>query len=131
MGRAANPRRITAIAAMLCIAAALALGACSSSGGGSSSKACPATVDATVTAHDSLRFTPDSLTAKPGAWVVKLVNSGSITHTFDIHGLSGDVEASGGKSACGTFTLTKGTWTFYCKVPGHESAGMKGTLTVS
>jgi plastocyanin len=27
--------------------------------------------------------------------------------------------------------LAKGTYTYYCSVPGHEAAGMKGTLTVS
>jgi uncharacterized cupredoxin-like copper-binding protein len=31
-----------------------------------------------------------------------------------------------------TFTadLKAGTYIFYCQVPGHEQAGMKGTLTV-
>ena len=29
-----------------------------------------------------------------------------------------------------TLTLPPGTYTFYCSVPGHEAAGMKGTLTV-
>ena len=30
-----------------------------------------------------------------------------------------------------TVTLTAGTYTFECTVPGHAEAGMKGTLTVS
>jgi uncharacterized cupredoxin-like copper-binding protein len=29
-----------------------------------------------------------------------------------------------------SLTLPAGTYTFYCSVPGHEQAGMKGTLTV-
>ena len=29
-----------------------------------------------------------------------------------------------------TLTLPPGTYTYYCSVPGHEQAGMKGTLTV-
>ena len=29
-----------------------------------------------------------------------------------------------------TLTLKPGTYTFYCTVPGHEAAGMKGKLVV-
>ena len=29
-----------------------------------------------------------------------------------------------------TIVLAPGTYTFYCSVPGHEQAGMKGTLIV-
>ena len=29
-----------------------------------------------------------------------------------------------------SLNLPAGTYTFYCSVPGHEQAGMKGTLTV-
>jgi len=29
-----------------------------------------------------------------------------------------------------TVTLKPGTYQFYCPVPGHKAAGMKGTLTV-
>ena len=35
-----------------------------------------------------------------------------------------------GKTSTITVTLKKGSYTFYCSVPGHEQAGMKGTLTV-
>ena len=30
-----------------------------------------------------------------------------------------------------TLTLKPGTYTFYCTVPGHEAAGMKGKLVVT
>ena len=36
----------------------------------------------------------------------------------------------GGKST-DTLTLKPGTYTFYCPVPGHKEAGMKGTLVVN
>ncbi len=36
-----------------------------------------------------------------------------------------------GKPAVALFTPTKpATYTFYCAVPGHKEAGMKGTLIV-
>ena len=35
-----------------------------------------------------------------------------------------------GKTSTISTTVKKGTYTFYCSVPGHEQAGMKGTLTV-
>ena len=35
-----------------------------------------------------------------------------------------------GKVSKVTVTLPAGTYTFYCTVFGHESSGMRGTLTV-
>jgi uncharacterized cupredoxin-like copper-binding protein len=37
---------------------------------------------------------------------------------------------SGGGTSTVTTTLKPGTYTFYCSVDGHESAGMTGTLTI-
>jgi uncharacterized cupredoxin-like copper-binding protein len=37
---------------------------------------------------------------------------------------------SGGKTSKVTVNLKPGKYTFYCTVPGHEQAGMKGSLTV-
>src|SRR6476646_623870 len=108
MGRAARRHRIAALIAGLCIVAApIAFGACSSSGGGSN-EACPGTVDATVHSHDSFRFTPNTLNAKAGKFVVKLVNDGSLQHTFEIHGVDGKISVGSHGTGCHTFTLKAG-----------------------
>src|SRR5438309_223363 len=130
MGRVATRRRITTFAAMLSIgAASIALGACSSSGG-SSKVTCGPSNSTTVRALDSLRFRPDCLNVPAGAVKITLVDGGSSVHTFQIHGENGKAEVSGGTSSTVTFNLKKGTYTYFCGVPGHEASGMKGTLIV-
>ena len=37
---------------------------------------------------------------------------------------------SGGDSSDIKVTLKKGTYTFFCSVPGHREAGMEGKITV-
>ena len=59
-------------------------------------------------------------------------NKSPIQHNIALKGPvtgAGPIVGSGGMS---TFTanLKPGTYEFYCQVPGHEAAGMKGTLTV-
>ena len=110
------------------------LGACSSSGGGSASNAvaCPASPQISVTAHDTFRYTPDAVTAKAGVVIVELHEGGALPHTFQIHGADGKAVVNSGKSqSCARFTLKAGTYTFYCGIAGHETAGMKGKITVS
>jgi uncharacterized cupredoxin-like copper-binding protein len=40
------------------------------------------------------------------------------------------LEVQPGQSGSKSFTLPAGTYEVYCSQPGHEAAGMKGTLTV-
>ncbi len=42
----------------------------------------------------------------------------------------GSTDVITGQSTTAEFTVKPGTYTFYCSLPGHEEAGMKGTLTV-
>jgi plastocyanin len=103
-----------------------ASGSSSSSGGGSS-------VPVAADPNGSLKFTTTTLKAKSGTVTFNFTNKASIPHAFAIKG--NGVNAKGKTVSGGSDTLTvklkPGTYTFYCPVPGHEQAGMKGTLTVS
>ena len=82
-----------------------------------------------------LRFDKTKLQAKPGKVTLRMANpsSSGMDHAIAIEGngvdSDGPTVAPGGTSTV-TVTLKKGTYTFDCPVPGHEQAGMKGTLTV-
>lgn len=112
------------------IAAALALTACSS-GGGDSQDAGASTV--AVTGTDGLQFEPSSLTASAGTLTVELTAEPGVEHTFVIEELDDTevVAAAPGETATGTIDLNADSYTFYCSVEGHRSAGMEGELTVS
>jgi plastocyanin len=71
-------------------------------------------------------------TASAGKVTFSMPNMAPIQHNIAIKGPvqgHGPIVAKGGDSTF-TATLKPGTYTFYCQVPGHEQAGMKGTLTV-
>jgi plastocyanin len=61
------------------------------------------------------------------------LSSGSGTHTWTVHGFEGELvlQATPAAPASGTIVLQPGTYNYYCDVPGHEAAGMKGVLTVT
>jgi uncharacterized cupredoxin-like copper-binding protein len=82
-----------------------------------------------------LRFTKSKLTAKPGKVTLVMDNpsSAGMDHGISIEGNGVDQDGPivpAGKTSMVGATLKKGTYTYYCPVPGHKQAGMKGTLTV-
>jgi plastocyanin len=71
-----------------------------------------------------------SATAKAGKVTVESKNDASVPHDIGLKGgPSGSVVQNGAVSKF-TANLKPGSYTFFCSVPGHEQAGMKGTLTV-
>ena len=80
-----------------------------------------------------LAFQKKTLSAKPGEVTLVMKNPSSVPHAIAVRGggadSSGDTVQKGGTSRV-TVELKKGEYEFYCPVPGHEPAGMKGTLTV-
>ena len=82
-----------------------------------------------------LRFTMPKLTAKPGKVTLQMANpsSAGMDHGIAVEGNGVDKDGptvAAGKTSSVTVTLKKGTYTYYCPVPGHKQAGMVGTLTV-
>jgi nitrite reductase (NO-forming) len=88
-----------------------------------------------VKAMDTMKFDPPMLTARAGQPIqVTLDDTGALVHDFSItEGVSQPIKnvAQPGQKAVATFTIDKpGTYTYFCSEPGHEQAGMKGTLTI-
>jgi uncharacterized cupredoxin-like copper-binding protein len=81
----------------------------------------------------ALRFTRSTLTAKAGkvTLIMKNPSSAGMDHGIAIEGSGTGATVSPGSTSTVTATLKKGTYTYYCPVPGHKQAGMVGTLTVS
>ena len=85
---------------------------------------------------NALKFSVAKLTAKPGKVTLVMSNPSSMQHDIALKGgglkspVVGKVVGKG-KTSTITATLKKGTYEFYCSVPGHEQAGMRGTLTVT
>ena len=84
-------------------------------------------------AGGALEFEEDSLTAPAGEITLVMENPSSVEHNIAVKG--DDVDEKGpvvgeDETSEVTATLEAGEYTFYCSVPGHEAAGMTGTLTV-
>jgi plastocyanin len=123
-------RRFTATAAAVAFGV-FALGACGSSGGSSYVPPKGPPVKTIAITGTSYKFTPSKISAPAGILEFKLTST-DIQHSFRIKNIDGfQIEAGAGKTATGKVKLKSGTYTFYCDIPGHESAGMEGTLTVT
>jgi plastocyanin len=81
-----------------------------------------------------LRFSVSTIRVRHGKVTLKMSNPSGLPHAIavDGHGVDKDGKTvhKGGTSTV-TVSLKKGTYTFYCPVPGHRAAGMKGKLIVS
>ena len=147
-----------ALAAIIPIAIASGCGSSSSSSAASTTSAtatsapastAPATTAPTKTAHTvaastvavaadpsgALAYVQKTLTASAGKNTFVFTNASPVMHnlTFEDAGTEHELGATKtitGGTASLTLTLPAGTYNYYCSVPGHEAAGMKGTLTV-
>jgi plastocyanin len=77
-------------------------------------------------------FEPDRIEITAGEPVnITVTNTGGIFHDFVIVELEFALEVEAGETATGSLEVAEpGSYVFICSVPGHEAAGMRGTLLV-
>ena len=96
--------------------------------------ASPNVVHLSAPASGMMRYDQKVVRTHAGRIKIVFLNRSPLQHNVNVeHG-----ETEFGKSATiakGTttffVTLKAGTYNFYCSVPGHEAAGMRGSLIVS
>ena len=76
-------------------------------------------------------FLQTTLNAQGGSISVAVSNHDLFWHTFTIDALHVNVDVPIGANRRVTFNAPLGRYDFYCRVPGHKAAGMKGTLIVA
>ena len=83
----------------------------------------------------ALKYDKKKLTAHAGKITISMKNPSSIFQHDVAIKIKGKVHksklAGHNQTVKLTLTLKPGKYTFYCTVPGHAAAGMKGTLTVT
>jgi plastocyanin len=103
------------------------------SGGGGESGAEASTTLQLAADPATIAFDKEELSAKAGKVTIEFDNPSAIPHNVvierDDEELAGTPEFTEGKKSVST-ELEAGSYTFVCTVPGHEEAGMVGTLIV-
>ena len=126
---------LTALALPVLATITLTVAAC----GGDDSSSTPAETippgAVVITAGPGIIFDKPEYTATAGEVVIGYTNKDSTRHTLLVKGADGVVVGnklevnSNGDVDTGTYTLTPGTYTIYCDVPGHGA--MTAKLIVS
>ncbi len=125
---------------------ALGVAACSTAPAGSASPALSAATSASESAapaSDAIEVSvldfmlePSSVEVTGSTVTFNVTNDGPTPHNFTVRDASGEVlMATEDLSVGGTETISgelePGEYTIFCSLPGHESLGMTGTLTVT
>lgn len=82
-----------------------------------------------------LKYTSSKISTAPGKVTIVFTNNSPLSHDVVLINSKNKILGKtpifdhGKKSF--VVTLTAGTYTYYCSVPGHRAAGMHGTLTVT
>lgn len=85
---------------------------------------------ALVISAKNAKFSTSSLTAPAGTVTVEFTNEDLFWHTFTSKDLDVDLRVPVRAQRKATFTARPGVYEYHCAIPGHESIGMRGTVTV-
>src|SRR5205809_3818452 len=145
VSRDMRTHRLTLLGAVVVVVAAVS-GGCGGPGGTDNSASTAASTEnsassgggviKTVSIHETeYKLSPNTISlTKPGTYVFKGINDGTVTHSLAVEGHGVDMDASGisaGSSGTLKVTLPKaGTYEIYCPIDGHKALGMKGQITV-
>ena len=80
------------------------------------------------------KITLPKTTFAPGEYTFEVENKGKIVHNLTIKGPGGTEatqDISAGSSGSVTVKLDRGSYDFYCSIPGHKQQGMDQKVTVS
>jgi plastocyanin len=78
----------------------------------------------------NVAFDPTTLEASGDKVTVAVRNRDLFWHTFTVNALKLDLKVPVGRLRTATVDARPGTYRFYCRIPGHTSIGMRGTLTI-
>ena len=118
-------------------AAAVSAAASAAAGATTDHKMGGATLAISADPSGALAFEQKSLTASAGKTMIVFTNKSSVPHNVQIEPADSEGDVGGTDTITASKTMTTiedlkpGTYNFYCNIPGHEDAGMKGTLTVN
>lgn len=93
------------------------------------------TIELAADPSGQLKFDKTMITAAAGDITIRLTNDSSVPHDVGVRNADDKVlgqsdEITKSETTLKLSRVKAGTYTFFCSVPGHEAAGMKGTLTV-
>lgn len=112
-----------------------ATGASAAAGANDSSSTAGTKVALDADPTGALKYNTTQLNAKAGEVKIAFQNKSSVAHDVTVTGdgnekLGATKQISGSSTTLDLKAVKAGKYTFFCSVPGHEQAGMKGTLTV-
>lgn len=88
------------------------------------------TANATVTMRN-IAFHPSTVEVVGGRGIIAVRNRDLFWHTFTVKGTGASVAVPTGARRTVQIDAPPGTYRYVCAIPGHEGAGMAGTMTIT